>query len=201
MDAADWDARYREHELVWSAEPNVFVAEEAAGLAPGRALDLAAGEGRNAIWLAEQGWQVEAVEFSGVAIEKGAALAADHGVEVAWTFADLRNAPRLEPADLVLLAYLQLPWAELSGVLRHAATLVRPVGTVLVIAHARRNLTDGYGGPPSAELLPEPEPVAAALAQAGLVVDRADEVTRTVTTEDGPRQAIDVLVRAHRPSS
>jgi 2-polyprenyl-3-methyl-5-hydroxy-6-metoxy-1,4-benzoquinol methylase len=201
MDAEDWDERYRDRELVWSAEPNVFVAQEVATLAPLRALDLAAGEGRNAIWLAEQGWQVEAVEFSAVAIEKGRALAEQRGVEVTWTFADLTRAPRLEPAELVLLAYLQLHWRELREVLLLAAALVRPGGTVLVVAHARRNLTDGYGGPSDPAVLPEPEPVAAVLADAGLRVERAGEVVRVVETEEGSRQAIDVLVRAHRPSA
>ena len=60
MDAGEWDARYRDSELVWSAGPNQFVEECCADLPPGRAIDLAAGEGRNAIWLAEQGWDATA---------------------------------------------------------------------------------------------------------------------------------------------
>jgi 2-polyprenyl-3-methyl-5-hydroxy-6-metoxy-1,4-benzoquinol methylase len=55
MRSQDWDQRYRSSELVWSAEPNPFLVTEVAGLPPGRALDLGCGEGRNAIWLAEQG--------------------------------------------------------------------------------------------------------------------------------------------------
>lgn len=198
MDAAAWDERYRERELVWSAEPNVFVEEEIGDLLPGRALDLAAGEGRNAIWLARQGWEVEAVEFSPVAIDKGRTLADRMRVEVTWTLADLTTEPVLDPADLVLLVYLHLPEPEATRVLRHAAALVRPAGTLLVVGHARRNLTDGYGGPPDPDLLDEPDEVAAALLEAGLEVERAGEVTRTVETEDGPREAIDLLVRAHR---
>lgn len=199
MDAEGWDERYRERELVWSAEPNVFVEQEVAGLPTGRALDLAAGEGRNAIWLAERGWQVEAVEFSRVAIEKGRALAERRGVEVAWTHADLTHAPALDPADLVLLVYLQLAWPQLRDVLGHAAGLVRPDGILVFIAHARRNLTDGYGGPSDPELLPEPEPVAAVLSEAGLRVERSGEVIRVVATDEGPRDAVDLLVRARRP--
>ena len=64
MDARAWDERYAAAELVWSATPNQFVATELADLPPGRALDLAAGEGRNALWLAGLGWQVTAVAFS-----------------------------------------------------------------------------------------------------------------------------------------
>ena len=75
MDAAAWDERYAATELVWSAGPNQFVEQELADLPPGRALDLACGEGRNARWLAERGWQVTAMDFSPVAIEKGRRLA------------------------------------------------------------------------------------------------------------------------------
>src|SRR5262249_49632970 len=64
LDQRQWDELYASAELVWTAEPNRFVAEELAGLAAGRALDLGTGEGRNAIWLAERGWQVTAVDFS-----------------------------------------------------------------------------------------------------------------------------------------
>ena len=64
MDARAWDERYAASELVWSATPNRFVEAELAELAPGRAVDLAAGEGRNALWLADRGWHVTAVDFS-----------------------------------------------------------------------------------------------------------------------------------------
>jgi SAM-dependent methyltransferase len=198
MDAEAWDERYREKELVWSAEPNQFVEQEAAGLPPGRALDLAAGEGRNAIWLARRGWDVEAVEFSPVAIDKGRDLAAHAEVEVTWTLADLTDAPELQQADLVLLAYLHLPQPAADEALRHAASLVRPGGTLLVVAHARRNLTEGYGGPEDPAILSEPDEVVAGLAGTGLEVEHAGEVTRTVVTDEGPRDAIDVLVRARR---
>ena len=66
-----WDTRYAAHDLVWGAAPNRFVEEAfAAAPARGRALDLACGEGRNSIWLAERGWQVTGVDFSSVAIER-----------------------------------------------------------------------------------------------------------------------------------
>jgi 2-polyprenyl-3-methyl-5-hydroxy-6-metoxy-1,4-benzoquinol methylase len=199
MDASSWDERYRERELVWSAGPNAFVAEQLAEHPGGRVLDLAAGEGRNALWLAEQGFEVEAVEFSAVAIEKGRELAAHRQVSVTFTLADLTGDLDLQPADVVLLAYLHLPRAAEREVLRRAAALVAPGGTFLLIAHARRNLDEGVGGPPDPELLPTPADVTGALASGGLVVDRAGEVTRDVEVEGERRTAIDVLVRAHRP--
>src|SRR4051812_50095966 len=75
MGAAAWDERCAATGLVWSAEPNRSVVAELADVRPGRALDLAAGEGRNAIWLAVRGWRVTAVDFSAVAIDKGRRLA------------------------------------------------------------------------------------------------------------------------------
>ena len=86
MDAEAWNDRYRDTDLVWSAGPNQFVQEEVADLPPGRAVDLAAGEGRNAIWLARQGWEVTAVDFSQAGLDKGRTLAGD--VAVDWVCAD-----------------------------------------------------------------------------------------------------------------
>jgi len=200
MDAASWDERYRNSELVWSAGPNTFVVEQLADHPPGRALDLAAGEGRNALWLAERGFDVEAVEFSSAALDKLQRLAEHRGVSVACTLADLTEDLDLAPADLVLIAYLQVPRTVEQDVVNRAAGLVAPGGTFLLVAHARRNLTDGVGGPPMADLLPTPEDVVAALDGTGLEIEQAGEVTREVEVDGEPRTAIDVLVRAHRPA-
>lgn len=198
MDAAEWDARYQERELVWSADPNVFVADEVSDLPPARALDLAAGEGRNAIWLAHGGWEVEGVEFSEAALGKARAAAERRGVEVSWTLADLTAAPLLEPADLVLLAYLHLPRDAATKVVRWAASLVAPGGTLLLVAHARANLDRGYGGPQDPDVLPDLDDLLDDLADTRLSIDKAEEVTRAVDTDEGPRDAIDLLIRATR---
>lgn len=204
MEQRDWDERYASTELVWSADPNLFVRDEVAGLAPGRALDLAAGEGRNSIYLASIGWRVTAVDFSAVALDKGRRLAA--GLEDAssadrleWVVADLRTyAPEAAAYDLVLLCYLQLPAADRAAALRAATSALAPGGTLLVIAHALANLTEGTGGPQDPSVLYEPGDVVEALpAEAGLVIERADRVTRPV---EGHRDAIDTLVRARRPA-
>src|SRR5271165_7659380 len=89
MDAHAWDDRYSAAELLWSADPNVFVAEEAGRLPPGRGVDLACGEGRNAIWLAGRRWTVTAVDFSAVALDKGRRLAERAGVTVHWVNHDV----------------------------------------------------------------------------------------------------------------
>jgi SAM-dependent methyltransferase len=197
VDADAWDERYRAAELVWSAEPNRFVAEEVADLRPGRALDLACGEGRNAIWLAAQGWEVTGVDFSAVAIEKARLLAESRGADVQWVQADAVDGPDLGTFDLVVVAYLQLPAAERRRALAAAAGAVAPGGTLVFVAHDRSNLEAGWGGPKDPAVLPTADEVAADLA--GLEIVKAGLVTREVETPEGPRRAIDVLVRARRP--
>lgn len=200
MDHSDWDDRYAASELVWGAEPNRFVAREATSIEPrGRALDLACGEGRNAIWLAEQGWRVTGVDFSQVAIERARRLAADRGVEVEWCCEDLaRYQPPAGAFALVLIAYLQLPWDAMQATLALAASALAPGGELLMIGHALRNLDQGVGGPQHPAVLWDPDRLQAALRDDGLSLDRCEEVRRTVQTPDGDRDAIDVLVRAHR---
>jgi SAM-dependent methyltransferase len=198
LDASDWDERYRSADLVWSTTPNAFVVEEVADLAPGRVLDLAGGEGRNALWLAERGWDAELVEFSEVALGRARDLARERGVALATTSADVTAAPMLEPADLVLLCYLQLPEGPLAAALRHAASLVAPGGRLLVVAHERDNLEHGVGGPPDPAVLPSVGQVVAALDGSGLRIERAEQVRRPVVTEGRTRDAIDLVVRCIR---
>src|SRR5579875_2038827 len=169
MERHEWDERYSGPDLVWGPVPNRFVVEELAGLRPGRALDLGTGEGRNAIWLAAQGWQVTGVDFSAAGLARAAALAAERGVTVDWVNADLR-AYRPEPGayDLVLIAYLQMRADPLAGVLAGAAAALAPGGTLLVVGHDRENLSRGVGGPQDPELLYTPDQIVAGLS--GLTV-------------------------------
>ena len=158
----DWDARYAQKELLWTAQPNRLFAAEVAGIEPGRALDVACGEGRNAVWLAEQGWRVTGVDFSEVALGKAAELARARGVEVEWVAADvLAHEPPPGAFDLVAVLYLQLPHDELARALRRAARAVAPGGALIVLGHDTRNLTDGYGGPRDASVLFTPADVVA----------------------------------------
>jgi len=204
MDAAAWDARYAATDLVWSAEPNAFVAAETAALAPGRALDLAGGEGRNAIWLAESGWRVTMVEFSRVALEKAATLAARRDVTLDLVEADVTTyGPDARSFDLVLVAYLQTDEAARTEWLGRAADALAPGGTLLIVCHDASNLEHGYGGPQDASVLATPADVAARIAahDPTLTIERAEVVERTVDTPDGPCVALDHLVRARRSPS
>lgn len=202
MDATDWDQRYAERELVWSAGPNRFLVEHTAELPPGRALDIAAGEGRNAVWLAEQGWKVTAVDFSAVGIDKGRQIAAARGVEVDWHVADVTAwEPPAEAFDLVIVFYLQLPADERRAAHQRAAGAVAAGGTLLIVGHDRGNLERGVGGPQDPAVLPTVEEVVDDLRGTGLRIDLATEVERPVDGDGIVGVAIDGLVRARRAAA
>jgi len=126
-------------------------------------------------------------------------VAHERDVPLRMTMADVTAEPGLDPADLVLVCYLQLETGPLAAALGHAATLVAPGGTLLVIAHERDNLEHGYGGPQDPRFLPTVDDVLQAIRRHGLEVEKAGQVRRAVETDDGPREAIDLLVRARRP--
>ena len=197
MNRDDWNTRYAETELVWGSAPNRFVAAELGELAPGRALDLACGEGRNAVWLAERGWSVTGIDYSDAAIDRARRLAADRGVELSLEVGDVLVTPLEEAAfDLVLLSYLQLPPTERAAVLRRAAAALQPGGTFLLVGHDLRNHAEGHGGPKDPSVLWTVAEVTDALTGLGCTVERAEELLRDV--DGAPRRAIDTLVRARR---
>jgi SAM-dependent methyltransferase len=192
VDAQDWDERYAAHDLVWSAEPNLFVAAELADLEPGRALDLAAGEGRNAIWLARRGWTVTAADFSQVALDKGRQLAGD--TVVRWVCADATRWDEPAAYDLVVVAYLQLAAPERRAAMRAAYASLVEGGTLLVVAHDSSNLAEGTGGPQDPAVLMTADDVLGDLAGLAFDVVRAERVARRV----GELAAQDCLVRLVR---
>jgi SAM-dependent methyltransferase len=163
------------------------------GWPPGTALDLGAGEGRHALWLAERGWRVTAVDFSSVGIERGRVLARERGLDVDWVVADATTWTPEEGRthDLVLVAYLHLP----EDVLSRAARWLAPGGALVVVGHALRNLTEGVGGPQDPAILHTTEQLRAAAT--GLDVERCEEVVRATDTGD----AIDVVLVARRPAA
>ena len=195
MRREDWDRKYAEKEQLWSARPSRAVVAEASGLAPSRALDLACGEGRHAIWLAELGWRVTAVDFSEVAIGRGRKRASLAGVDVDFQYADLLDyEPERDAYGLVLVVFLQLPTEERRMVLARAAAALAPAGTLLLLGHDLANLTDGTGGPIDPSVLYTPEDIVAELP--GLEIQKAESVLREVAGAERP--AIDALVRARR---
>jgi len=199
MEREQWDERYRADELVWKAEPNRFLVEEVAGLAPARALDLACGEGRNALWLAERGWRVTAVDFSAVGLEKARRLASERGLELLLVEADVVEwEPPVASFDLVIVMYLHLPAGARRRVLHRAASALAPGATLLVVGHDSTNLAEGVGGPQDPAVLFGPEDIVGDLD--GLDIERGERARRPVATGDGEVDAIDAIVRAVRRS-
>jgi len=193
-----WNRRWAGEERVHtSTAPSRFVVDEVAGLRPGAALDLACGAGRNAVWLAGQGWRVTAVDFSRVALGMARGLEAERRVSVEWVEADvLAWTPPARAYDLVCVLYLQLPAGERRTALARAADAVRPGGTLLVLGHDLLNLTEGWGGPTQADVLFTPDDVVAEIGD--LRIEKAERVRRTVDDPGAAREAIDALVRATR---
>ena len=192
MRAQDWDERYAEQQQ-WSAEPNALIGDLLAALPPGDAVDLAAGEGRHALWLAMLGWRVTAVDFSDVGLARGRAQS---GAErVTWVTADVTTwTTEPDSLDLVLVAYLHLPEADTTALFRRAVGWLRPGGRLLVLGHDVENLTAGVGGPQEAGLLHSVDRLAPVAAL--LDVDRLEQVRRQ--TPAGT--ALDTLLWGRRPA-
>ena len=194
-----WNERYASSDLVWGVEPNrlLVAALEAADLDE-PIVDLACGEGRNAIWLASRGRRVTATDFSDVAIDRARRLASERGVDVDFVCEDVTEwAPEAGAYRGAIILYLQLPGADRRRALSHAARALAPGGELLMIGHARENLERGVGGPQDPEVLWAPDEVKAELEALGLLVTRAEHQLRRV---EGEGDAIDTLLRAQRPA-
>ena len=193
MDSHGWDVRYQEKELVWSGAPNMFLPPIVEGLDVGSALDLACGEGRNAIWLANQGWSVTGVDFSAVGIEKARRTAGDAVVD--WVVADVISYVPDRTFDLVMIVYVHLGAADMKHLFANAARALTPGGTLIGVGHALRNLADGVGGPPYPDILWTEDRIAPLVD--GLTIVQLTEILRPV--ENSEVDAIDILLQATHP--
>ncbi len=191
MDRHQWNERYAAQPRLWVVDPGPFLGGELGDRLPGRALDLGAGEGRTALWLAERGWRVTAVDFSDVALDRGRqrveAAGPPGGVE--WICADLVDfEPSGGPFDLVLLLFVHLPPQPRRRLLRLAAATLAPGGMVLVVGYDTTHAGSGQGGGSNPMVRFSPEDIVADLE--GLHIERAE---RLVVGED-----VDAVVRAVR---
>lgn len=140
FDQAFWDARYSERQQIWSGNANPHLVRTVAALDPGVALDIGSGEGGDAIWLAEQGWRVTATDLSVVALERGAALAAERAADAAprieWRQADVLSwAPEAGAYDLVTSQYSHFPSEQMDPLVRRLAAAVAVGGTLHIVGH------------------------------------------------------------------
>jgi SAM-dependent methyltransferase len=204
FDAAFWDARYSSAHSLWSGNPNRQLVAEAAGLAPGTALDAGAGEGADAIWLAERGWQVTAVDVSGVALGRAADHAAKAGDEVAarirWQREDLRDwIPPERAYDLVTSQYLHLPGTLRSALLARLAAAVRDGGTLLIVGHHPMDLETTLQRPNHPELMFTGDDLVSEIGGDGWEIVTNVAAERETTDPDGrPVTAHDTVFRARR---
>jgi len=197
-----WDARYAESDRIWSGRPNPRLVEQVSGLEPGDALDVGAGEGADAVWLATQGWRVTALDVSAVALDRAASHAAEADVaeRVTTVRHDLMTGDPLPGSyDLVSAQYLHPPVDRFAEILSLLGDAVRPGGRLLVVGHhpddLATGLRSGHGHP---ELLFTPDRVVDALPPARWDVGLAEAQTREVDGPDGPVVVTDTVVLAVR---
>lgn len=195
MDSRAWDERYEATERLWSEGPNMFVADRLGPVDPGVGIDVASGEGRNAVWLAERGWEMTAVDFSDVAIERGRSSSD----KVDFITADVLTWEPDKTFDLALIAYLHLPVSQMQAVVERVITWLEPGGQLFLIGHDRSNLEDGHGGPQVPGILNEVEATLEWLD--GTEIIEAQVVRRPVETDEGTVYARDTLVRARVPEA
>ncbi len=211
LDSTYWNQKYDTDEFVYTKTVNRFVEALCGKLAVesgSRAIDLAGGEGRNAVWLAKQGWQVENVDFSQIALDKYLQFAADEGVAglcSATCASALEFESALAPVDLAVVAYLQLPEAQLDTVLNRLAATLKSGGTLMGVWHSRDNLANGFGGPRDPDVLPNVETILRALGNAtngghSLEIEVLENREGQIQTREGLKPSTTLVLLAKRLS-
>jgi SAM-dependent methyltransferase len=196
-----WDARYAESERIWSGRPNQRLVEEVAGLASGRVLDVGCGEGADAVWLAEHGWQVTALDVSEVALARVMEHAAEAGVagKVETLHHDLvGGGPAPGRYDLVSAFFFHVMPEVFEAFYRGLAALVEPGGTLLVVGHHPDDHDTGARRPHGGQLLFTPEQLVAVLDPDEWDVVKESAPTREMAGPEGPVTVRDSVVRAVR---
>lgn len=203
-DEAFLDERYRSSSALWSGHPNPHLVTEAADLVSGAALDVGCGEGADAIWLAERGWRVTAVDLSKVALERGTAHALDAGADVAqrihWLHADLTEwIPSAATYDFVSAQFMHLPKDPREALFRRLATSVSPGGTLLIVGHHPSDLRTTVARPPAPGLFFTASDVAAMLDPHEWDTLVSEARARPTLDQDGRTVTIhDAVLRAQR---
>jgi SAM-dependent methyltransferase len=149
-----WNERFSTDEYVYGKEPNVFFKQQLDKLTPGKLLMLAEGEGRNAVYAATLGWQVNAVDLSENAKSKALKLAKENNVEINYQVSDLENftsAPELY--DAIGIFYLHLPEETNEIVSQKAISFLAPKGKIILEAFEKEQLGKSSGGPKESDLL------------------------------------------------
>jgi SAM-dependent methyltransferase len=197
-----WDERHRAGDFEGDG-PHETLVLGASGLPRGRALELACGSGTNAVWLASQGWQTTAVDWSSVGLANGKAKAEEQGVPVEWLERNLFEwTPPARSFDLVVIVYLHVPRPERIPIYDAAAAAVAPGGRMLVVGHHPRNAKEGFGGPSEDRLFSADDLATDLLVSyPDLVIERADVVRRTAPAGRTPIDSLLIVRRPDRSST
>jgi len=192
-----WDERFGQPGYLYGTEPNDFLAAEAHRIPPGPVLEIAAGQGRNGVWLAERGHAVTLVDGSSVGLAKAQELARARGVEVVTVHADLAHYPITPGAwSGVVAVFAHLPSALRRRVLGDVVAGLAPGGALVLEAYTPAQLALATGGPKDLDLLM----TLAALEEelAGLTFEIGREVRREVwegAGHGGPSEVVQVVAR------
>lgn len=198
-----WDERYRSAPNIWSGNPNPQLIAEVAQLEPGKALDVGAGEGADAIWLAEHGWNVVATDISQIALDRGRAQAESRGEDVAdritWTQADLlQEPPAPQIFDLVSVHFMHMPSEQRNPLYAKLADSVRSGGTLLIVGHHPSDLATNVRRPPLPDFLFTQDELAENLGD-GWSFEVCEARPRPGTDPDGNEVTVhDTVLKARR---
>jgi SAM-dependent methyltransferase len=212
FDQAFWDSLYEAQPEIWSGNPNHGLVVEVDALVPGLALDVGAGEGADAIWLAGRGWRVTAVDISAVALARAASLARRAGAEVAeridWVHRDLMDwVPPTRHYELVSAHFFHLAPGPRQILFGRLASAVAEGGTLLVVGHSSRVFTDStHDGPAhrsEGSMMPldyffSGDEIAAQLDPGEWDIVTNAEVERAAANPEGPGHTHDIVLRATR---
>jgi thioredoxin reductase/SAM-dependent methyltransferase len=197
-----WEERYRAKPTIWSGQPNPQLVAEAAALTPGRALDVGCGEGADALWLAERGWQVTGADISTTALDRAAAHVegTEAAARIEWIHADLREKPPAEGAyDLVSAQFMHLPGDERRALYARLAAAVAPGGILLIVGHHPADLETAAHRMHCPGAMFTADDVAAELDPASWEVLVAEARPRAAANHDGREIAIqDAVLVARR---
>jgi SAM-dependent methyltransferase len=186
-------------ELVYTETVNRFVKELTEGLKPGKMIDLAGGEGRNAVFFAELGWQAENIDIANVGLTKFLKFAEERGVSEK-VFANCADATGFEsvltPVDLGVVAYLQINQEDLADALDCLIENIRKGGKLIGVWHSRDNMDNDYNGPREAEVRPSIETMAEMLADQPVEIEILENRDGQVQTKEGLKPSVTLVLRA-----
>ncbi|KAA6183470.1 class I SAM-dependent methyltransferase [Thiohalocapsa marina] len=194
-----WDQRFDREDYLYGTEPSQFLVAQSEWLHPGqRALAIAEGEGRNAVYLAERGLQVTAVDSSRIALAKARTLAENRAVQVDFRHSDLQHWHWAPAAyDLVTAIFIQFAEPALrSAIFAGMQQTLAPGGLLLLHGFTPAQLAYGTGGPPCAELLYTPELLQEAFADLEILrLESYEQTLQEGVGHAGPAALIDLVAR------